>query len=39
VAARRRCCAKGWTLQNDHGAWKRKQADAGSLEGDFNKKD
>lgn len=39
IDARRRCCTKGWTLQNDHGAWRKKTADKGGLEADFNKKD
>lgn len=39
VDARRRACEPGWTLQNDHGVWKKKRADKGALEDDFNKQE
>lgn len=39
IDARRRCCPRGSTLQNDQGVWKKKTADTGALEADFNKKD
>jgi uncharacterized protein YdbL (DUF1318 family) len=38
VAARRKAAARGWWLQNDRGDWKRKKADKGALEADFNQK-